>query len=148
MARFDMADTSRFECKISGSQYLVVDFVAREKISMPFEVDLSLASEEEAKFDDVVGKPATLIIHGDPGDRYFHGIISKFIQTGVNGRFYLYEARIVPQIWLLSLLRDCRIFQQKNIPDIVREVLENAGVTGDLFDFRLQGSYAPREFCV
>lgn len=148
MARFDMADTSRFDCKIAGSHFLVVDFVAKERISIPFEVDLSLASEEEVKFDNVVGKSATLIIHGDPGDRYFHGIVNKFIQTGTDGRFYLYRARIVPQIWLLALRQDCRIFQQKTVPDIVKEVLENAGVTGDLFDFRLQGSYAQREYCV
>ncbi len=148
MARFDMADTSRFECKLGGSQYLVVDFVAREKISTPFKVQLSLASEEETKFEDVVGKPAALIIHGDPADRYFHGIVSQFIQVGMNGRFYLYQACIVPQVWLLCLRRDCRIYQQKTVPDIVKEVLESAGVTSDLFEFRLQGTYAQREYCV
>ena len=148
MARFDMASTSRFTCKIGENQMLVVDFVARERLSEPFSVDLSLASEEEIKFEDVIGKQGKLIIQGDQEERYFHGIASRFIQTGINGRFYLYQAQIVPQIWLLSLRKDCRIFQQKSVPDIVKEVLEDAGVTSDLFEFRLQGNYAQREYCV
>ncbi len=148
MARFDMASTSRFTCKIGGSQLLVADFVARERISSPFEIDLSLASEEEISFEDTVGKAGTLTIQGDNEERYFQGMVSKFIQTGATGRFYLYQARIVPQIWLLSLRQDCRIFQQKTIPDIVKEVLEDGGVTSDLFEFRLQGTYPQREYCV
>ena len=148
MARFDMANTSRFTCKIGGSHLLVVDFVARERISMPFEVDLSLASEEEISFDDTVGKPGSLTIQGDDEERYFQGMVAKFIQTGTNGRFYLYQVRIVPQIWLLSLRQDCRIFQEKSVPTIVKEVLEGAGVTSDLFEFRLQGDFPEREYCV
>jgi type VI secretion system secreted protein VgrG len=148
MARFDMANTSRFTCKIGGRQLLVVDFVARERISMPFEVDLSLASEEEVSFADTLGKPGALTIQGDHEQRFLQGMVSKFIQTGTTGRFYLYHARIVPQIWLLSLRQDCRIFQQKSVPTIVKEVLEGAGVTSDLFEFRLQGNFYQREYCV
>ncbi len=148
MARFDMANISRFTCKIGSSQLLVVDFVARERISMPFDIDLSLASEEEISFDDTVGKPGSLTIQGDNEERYFHGMVAKFIQTGSTGRFYLYQVRIVPQIWLLSLRQDCRIFQQKSVPTIVKEVLEGAGVTSDLFEFRLQGDFPEREYCV
>ena len=62
--------------------------------------------------------------------------------------FFLYRAVIAPQLWLLSLRQDCRIFQKMSIPDIVKAVLEDAGVTGDLFDFRLQGDYPQREYCV
>ncbi len=148
MARFDMASASRFTCKIGGSHLLVADFVARERISTPFEIDLSLACEEEISFEDTVGQPGNLTIQGDNEERYFQGMVSKFIQTGATGRFYLYQARIVPQIWLLSLRQDCRIFQQKTVPDIVKEVLEGAGVTSDLFEFRLQATYPKREYCV
>jgi type VI secretion system secreted protein VgrG len=148
MARFDMANISRFTCKIGEARFQVVDFVARERISTPFEVNLTLASDEEIAFDKVMGKPGSLAIEGDDGQRHFQGIVPKFIQTGTAGRFFLYQAKIVPQIWLLSLRRDCRIFQQQNIPDIVKEVLKDAGVSADLFEFRLQRTYSKREYCV
>ena len=148
MAKFDTADTSRFVFDIGGTQFLVTGFTAREHLSVPFKVDLNLASEEEISFDDVVGRAAMLSVQGEETDRYFNGIVNKFIQTGIEGRFFLYQARLVPQAWLLSLRKDCRIFQQKTVPDIVKQVLENGGVASDMFDFRLKGSYKQREFCV
>ena len=121
---------------------------AREEISSPCEVDLSLVSEDEINFDDVIGKEALLTILGDEADRYFHGIINEFMQTGSSGRFHLYHTRMVPSMWLLSLEQDCRIFQKKSVPDIVKQVLQDAGITSDRFDFRLQGQYEPKEYCV
>ena len=50
---------------------------------------------------------------------------------------------MVPKFWLLSQQRRSRIFQQKNVPDILKEVL-----TG--FDTKviLNGTYEPRNYCV
>lgn len=148
MALSDKANVSRFLCEIGQTPLLVVDFSAYERISTPFKVDLTLASEEEIPFDDVVGRPGTLTLEGQTDPRYFQGIVVKFIQTGTTGRFFLYKACIVPQIWLLSLRRDCRIFQDKSVPDIVQEVLTDAGLTSDMFDFRLQSEYPRKIFCV
>lgn len=148
MATYSQANAPRFIFTVEGNEWLVVDFSARERLSNPFEIDVTLASEEEIKLADGVGKVALLTIESADHDRTMHGIVNRFVQTGVNGRFFLYQARVVPQLWLLSLARDCRIFQNKSVPDIVRQTLEDSGMTGDLFDFRLQVSYAPREYCV
>lgn len=148
MATFNAANTSRFLFNVDGTQFLVTAFTARERISVPFEVDLTLASEEEIDFDTVIGKTAALTVQGGDTDRFFHGIVNKFIQTGVIGRFYLYKARLVPQIWLLSLKQDCRIFQQKTVPEIVEQVLNDAGMTSDQYALRLQSSYKQLDYCV
>lgn len=148
MARFDTAGSSRFVFDLSGTAFLVVDFTARERISTPFEIDLTVASEEEFGFDSAVGKPALLTVMGESEDRYFHGMVYKFIQIGLSGRFYLYQVRVVPQIRRLSLKQDCRIFQDMNVPDIVKQVLIDGGITSDRFDFRLQGNYRKRTYCV
>ncbi|RLB92248.1 MAG: type VI secretion system tip protein VgrG [Deltaproteobacteria bacterium] len=146
------ANEAQFLFEVSGTEFAVADFTAREGISTPYEVDLTLASEDEISFDDVVGNEAVLTILG--GDdkqvikRYFHGIISQFMQTGIRGRFYLYQANMVPTLWLLSLEQDCRIFQEKSVTDIVKKILEERGITGDRLSFRLQGQYQPREYCV
>ncbi len=140
----------KFLFEVSGTSYhiSVVDFTLIERISYPFELNASLACEDEIKFDDVVGKEALLTILSDDKDRYCHGIISKFMYTGSSGRFYLYQARVVPSLWLLSLEQDCRIFQNKTVEDIVKQVLQDAGITSDRFDFRLQNKPPQREYCV
>jgi len=141
---------ARFLFEVLGTSYetRVVDFTFNERISSPFELNVSLASEDEIKFDDVVGKEALLTLLGEDTDRYCHGIISKFMFTGSSDRFYLYQARVVPSLWLLSLEQDCRIFQNKTVEDIVKKILQDGGITSDRFDFRLQNKPPQREYCV
>ena len=70
-----------------------MDFSVREEISTPFEVDLTLATtddEVEVIFDDVIGEIGLLTIFGlkTDSERYFHGIVNKFWQTGSTGDFF------------------------------------------------------------
>jgi len=139
---------AQFLLHIAEIEFGVVHFTTREEISSPYEVDLTIASKDEIDFDDVIGKPALLTILGDERDRYIHGIINEFTQSGATGDFHLYQASMVPSLWLLSLEQDCRIFQKKSVQDIVKQVLQDAGITAEKFDFRLQNQYQPREYCV
>ena len=142
------ANEPRFLCRLAGHEMLVAAFSASESISKPFEVRLELASEEEIRFDDVIGQTALITIEGQDEERYFHGIVNMFMQTGAKGRFFEYQATVVPSAWLLSLEQDCRIFQEKTVPQIVQQILEDSGITSDAFSFRLQGNYQARDYCV
>ncbi len=142
------ANAPRFEFSVEGIELLVVDVTLEERFSAPFVSVLGLASEDEIKFEDVIGKPGLLVLESIDTDRYLHGVVDKFVLTGTSGRFFLYSARLVPQIQLLALEQDCRIFQEMSVPDIVQEVLSETGITSDLVDVRLQGKYEPREYCV
>lgn len=148
MATFAQANEPRFTFHIAGKELMVVDLTVREAVSSPFEAQLRLASQDEIGFDDTVGKQALLTFYSGDTDRYLHGIVDRFIQNGMDGRFYLYHARVVPQIQMLALEQDCRIFQEKSVPDIVEEVLADSGVTSDLVEMRLQQTYASRDYCV
>jgi len=150
MAFTEVGHEARFLLGISGiqSETLVIDLTVHERTSAPFHCSISLACEDEIKFDDVVGKEALVTIQGDDEERYLHGIVSEFQQAGGKGRFHIYRARIIPSLWLLSLEQDCRIFQNKTVQDIVTQILKDGGMTSDRFDFRLQGQYPPREYCV
>ena len=143
-----IASEARYVFELSGREILVVGFEASEGISMPYRVELELASEEEVSFDDVIGREGFLRILGEDSDRYFHGIIARFVQTGGSGRFFRYQALLVPSIWLLGFEKDCRIFQNKTVQQIVSQVLQDRGIPGDRYEFRLQGEYQPREYCV
>ncbi len=139
-----------FLFEISGKSLSVVEFTATEQISMPYHVELHLALKEEVGFDAVISKPAVLKIIGEDEneDRFFHGIINAFSQTGSKGPFYLYRATLVPQLWLLSLRQNCRIFQDLSVDNIIKTILEDAHIPGNSYKFSLQGSYDPRPYCV
>ena len=139
----------RFEIPESGElEFRVVKFTAMEQISVPYKVVLNLASEDDVDLEEVVGKSGLLTILSEDTDRLFHGIISEFTLAGRSGRFNLYRLNLVPSIWLLSLENDCRIFQEKTVPEIVQSILEEQQITSDQFAFRLQKDYQPRTYCV
>ena len=141
------ANTSQFTFSVGSVEFLVVEFKAIETISKPFSVDLFLASEEDINPDTMMGQEGLLTILG-ANERYFHGIISKFRQAECRGRFFLYRARLVPMLWLLSLRQDCRIFQNMSVPEIVQQVLSGANILQDQVISRLRGNYPQREYCV
>src|SRR5207237_1322718 len=57
----------------------------------------------------------------------------------------LVRALLVPQIWRLRQTLHSRIFTQKSLPDIIKVVLEDGGLTPDEYAFRLSGKYEPEE---
>ena len=141
---------ARFLFEISGvkPELLVMRFDLAEGVSVPYELSVELAADDEVKMDDALGKEGFLTLTGDGGDRIVHGVVDRFEHMGNRGRFGLYSARVVPYLRWLSLERDCRIFQNKSVPDIVKEILQDSKLPTDRFDFRLQASYAPVEYCV
>lgn len=150
MSWIESAQEAKFLFEITGTQYetLVLDFSVNERISNPFEMKISIACVDEINFDDVIGKESVLTIRGNEADRPLHGVINNFMQTGSRGRFYLYSATVVPSVWFLSLEKDCRIFQNKTVQDIVSQVFQEGGIASDRFEFRLQNQPQPKEYCV
>ncbi|MGB7947559.1 MAG: contractile injection system protein, VgrG/Pvc8 family [Candidatus Binatia bacterium] len=71
--------------------------------------------------------------------RYFNGFVSEFVHTGNDSQFTLYRAEMVPWLWFLRQTSDCRIFQNKTVPEIVKEIFQEFGCR----DFRsaLRGAY-------
>ncbi len=119
-----------------------------ERISGLFHYTLEMTSQDNAlDFTQLVGKPVAITMALPSGDKdYRHGIVGRFIQAGKNKRFTTYYADIHPWLWLLTMNSDCRIFQNKSTPDIVKAVFSDLGFT-DIQD-KLTGTYNPREYCV
>jgi type VI secretion system secreted protein VgrG len=120
----------------------------QEEFSRLFRYTLELWSDDDwIEPKSIVGKNVTVSLeHPDGSERYFHGIVSRFSYTGTGDRFSAYRAEMVPALWLLTRAADCRIFQDKNIPDILEEVFGDLGFS----DYRLAltKSYPTREYCV
>ncbi|MCK4629396.1 MAG: type VI secretion system tip protein VgrG, partial [Sedimentisphaerales bacterium] len=68
------------------------------------------------------------------------------VQTEESGNLSHFQATIVPWLWFLTRVADCRIFQKITIPDIIKEVFRERGFTD--FDDKLSGSYREWEYCV
>jgi type VI secretion system secreted protein VgrG len=123
-------------------------FSGQEALSrlFSFELDL-LATDPEIKFEDIIGKRVSIrVILGDEEERYFNGFISRFMQTGSDTGLANYRATMVPWLWFLTRTADCRIFQNKKIPNIIQQIFKEMGFT----DVKtvLKGTYEPRDYCV
>ncbi|MDX2455154.1 type VI secretion system Vgr family protein, partial [Desulfosarcina sp.] len=128
---------------------LLQRFSAHEEISSMFTFDLDLLSEDyEIKFDDIIGQNVTISMElPEGGKRYWNGFINRFEQgVSTSRKFAQYEATMVPWLWFLTLTSDCRIFQEKTVPDIVKQVFNDLGFS-DIED-RLSPGYRKWTYCV
>ena len=126
---------------------------ASEQMGRPFEYQLTLLSEEPGiTFADIVGQSMTVRLTTPAGaERYFNGFVSRFVQKSSDAQsltynLSTYEATLVPWLWFLTRTADCRIFQEKKVPDIIKEVFREAGFTD--FEDRLSGTYRTWVYCV
>ena len=124
-------------------------FIATEQISQLFQIDAELISEDfNISFKKIVGQNVSIrmnTIQGDP--RFFNGHVRAFRQVGNVGRLASYQAVIVPKLWFLTRSADCRIFQNKKVPDIIKEVLEPYNFSKP-FEDTLTATYGEWEYCV
>lgn len=150
------ADTFAFEVSGLSSALRVARFMGREAISEPFRFDLTLVSEDpNVSFEDVVGKPALLTMRGEE-PRYVHGIVARFEERDGGKKSTTYHAVLVPKIHLLLMRHDLRtfgsgvrVFTSQTAPDVVEEVLKQAGLaSGTDYRLSLQSTYRKREYCV
>jgi type VI secretion system secreted protein VgrG len=119
-----------------------------ERISGLFELDCTFVSErEDVNFDDIIGQGVGLELEMAGGEaRYFHGVVAAFSQSDAAEANVVYQAKLVPWLWFLTRSADCRIFQNKSVVDIVKEVFDGH----KLSDYKLDklGSYDPIPYCV
>ncbi len=137
------------ETPLGEDVLLLRSFSGHEEISRIFEFDLDLLSEEsEITFEDVMGQNVTISMDlPEGGKRYWNGFISRFVQSvSTSAQFAQYRATMVPWLWFLTRTSDCRIFQGKTVPDIVKQIFNDLGFS-DIED-RLSGGYHAWKYCV
>lgn len=140
--------------KVSGLPFgpddlLPTEFSGREALSTPFQFSLHCVSSlAEIAPEKVLGKPVTVHAGGAGTGRVFNGIIASLRPLGSWTRdLHRFEFEIVPSIWLLTLGRDLRIFQEKTTLDIVKEIFSDHKITD--FDTKgVQKSLEKLEYCV
>jgi len=131
-----------------GENDLLLDSIeGSEGISELYKINLFMRSgKTNLSADSVVGKNVTIKMAVEGGtERYLHGIVSRFIQSGYDVDFATYQAELVPSLWIATLNRNRKIFQSKSVLEIIKVVLTAVGV---VFSDKTTGSYAAIDYCV
>jgi type VI secretion system secreted protein VgrG len=119
-----------------------------ERLGRLFQFDLDLLSNDpEIKLQDILAQNVTVRYQRSDGEnRYFNGFVSQFSQAGMHGNLFVYRATLRPWFWFLTRTADCRIFQNKTVPDIIKEVFRDEGFSD--FEDSLSGTYREWDYCV
>jgi type VI secretion system secreted protein VgrG len=127
---------------------LVRNFQGGEAISELFRYDLELYSASSSlDFTQIIGQAVTLQIQLSNGSfQYVNGIVGRFTQAGCDERFTTYLAELHPWLWMLTMSADCRIFQNMNTLDIVKQIFSGLGFSD--YSDKTTGSYSTRDYCV
>lgn len=134
-----------FQTSEKPHEWSVVRMHCTEALSELFELALEVATADDVVLDDLLETKATLKITRAAASRYLDGVVVSARDLGRTADQRVYELVVAPAMWLLSLRRDHRIFEEKKTLEVVTAVLQGSGV-----GLMLDGS-APtivREYCV
>ena len=133
-----------------GTDVLLLESVhGHEELSHLFSYDLAMLSErDDISAEELVGKNVTFIVKlADGGERFFNGFVRRFTGGPLHSRkLRRYQAEIVPWLWFLTRCSDCRIFQDKSVPEIVEQIFQDLGFS-DFEIAELKGEHPKREYC-
>jgi len=139
---------------------LISGFAGSESISQPFRYTVKMVADVQSnkpaqvKQHDLVGKAFTVRIKlsepgsgADAGERYICGFCERFSKDSQDDNFAYYTAAIVPWFSFLNYGANCRIFQDKSVPDIIKQVVEEMGYSAYL-QMNLTKTYTVWDYCV
>lgn len=133
---------------------LIERFSGYEALSQPFRFDVELLADVQAGQqqhvvpDKLIGGAIAIEIELRDGKRRFlNGMVRSFTKQGQHERFARYRAEIVPWISFLGLSTNCRIYQQKTIPDIISALIAERGFS-NYFRSDLSRTYTMWDYCV
>ena len=143
-------DPYSFESSALPDGTRLFGFRGREGLSRPYRFDVYVLVTSAADLDlaDAVGAKAKLTMNrqDDRTPTSWHGIISSATLVHQNQTFALVRLLVVPQLWLLGQTRHSRVFTKMKVPEIVKAVLDEAGLAeGTDYELRLSRSYEAEE---
>lgn len=125
-----------------------------EAISELFSFKLELLHEEKEGWEvpelvdekKILGQPVSVLLNQKDGrERMLNGIVSEFSRGTRTMHFSHYWITVVPKTWILTQNSQSRIFQQKTVPTILKEVFANFD---NMMVWELEYDYKPRNYCV
>jgi len=133
---------------LGKDKLLLIGASINETISGLFRLDLDILSEDSnIDFESILGKQVTIKL-ALPNEklRFFNGFVGHFKGNGIRDGLPYYTAQVHPGLWFLNHTYDCRIFQNKTAPDIIKQIFDDLELND--VEFRLTAEYREWEYCV
>ncbi|MEY0436643.1 type VI secretion system Vgr family protein [Providencia huaxiensis] len=130
-----------FTCSIAGlpdETFQVTEFNLTEGLSSLFSLSISAVSALPfIDFQQHLGIASSLTVKRDGAQvRKVNGILAGAVQGNTDGVKTWYHFDIRPEMWVMTLNQDSRIFQNQNVPTILKTLLDEAHVKSDCKFYR------------
>ena len=121
----------------------VLRFRGREALSEPFRWDIEFTSlQANIPPEQVLMKYATFRMRGG---KNVHGMVTRLEWLSTSQDQSHYRLTLSSRLALLGYTRQCAVYQNQSVPEVVEQVLRKHGLEGADFEFRLERTYPPRE---
>jgi type VI secretion system secreted protein VgrG len=146
----------RLTTSLGADKLLVERIDGREGLSEGYRFDITaLSTDADIDLNSLLGQPALLRLltqHSRTELRPIHGHVTAVELLGSDGGFARYRITLEPWLAFLRYRRDCYVWQDKTVLDIVAEIFSDYQDKGKLVPaWRLAlaeaGQYKPRDVC-
>ena len=121
----------------------VLRFRGREALSEPFRWDIEFTClQAHIPPEQVLMKYATFRMRSG---KSVHGMVTRLEWLSTSKDQSRYRLTLSSRLALLGYTRQCAVFQNQSVPEVVEQVLRQHGLEGPDFEFRLERSYPARE---
>ncbi|HHZ7384336.1 type VI secretion system Vgr family protein [Proteus sp. G4390] len=130
-----------FTCTIGGlpdDTFQITEFNLTEGLSSLFSLSISAVSALPfIDFQRHLGLASSLMVKRDGVlIRKVNGILAGAVQGNTDGVKTWYHFDIRPEMWVMTLNQDSRIFQHQSVPTILKTLLDEAHVKADCQFYR------------
>ncbi|ALM52436.1 type VI secretion system Vgr family protein [Halomonas huangheensis] len=147
-------DERLLQLQLPGSDFIPHRLVGEERLSRPSTYTLDCISQNgDIELKTLMAQPAELSLRQANGSyRRVSGLVESASLLGEDGGVFYYQLTLVPWLAMLKLGRDSRIFQDRNVVDILEDVFEqhasSMGKSTVQWRFDLRREYPARSYCV
>ncbi len=126
-----------------------------EELGRLFKYDLELVSDNpNIVLHNVIGKSITVKLtlgKSKKSYRYINGYVSHFRYLGEKSGYHLYHAVLRPWLWFLTRTANCRVFENKTTPQIIKAIFDEYSFSDYDIDLLVNKQYYvehPWDYCV
>ena len=122
--------------------FSVLRFSGREGLSDLYRFEIELYAEDpDIELEPLLERPCTFRMTVGGSSRDIQGVLSDIEALNQISGYTVYRAVLVPRLWLLSLYYANEVYLGRTVPEILRAVLEEGGLSSADSDIRLQRDY-------
>jgi type VI secretion system secreted protein VgrG len=139
----------KLETPLGPDKLIVRTFSGIEGVSQLYRYELELVSDQpNLPVHRLIGQFIKFGVRRADGKSFRHlgGFACEASVLPPENRLFAYRIVIVPWIWYLTRTADCRIEQEKSVPDIIKDMFNRYGYSD--YRFELYNSYGPWEYSV